>query len=73
MRNSTDDESASKVVNVSQEVEIQQRQFRDDVRFGIDQLERGLFNEYTLDQLSGRFDELKDRARRRIAHGKESE
>jgi putative addiction module CopG family antidote len=56
-------------VRVLREVEAQQRQFQIDVQLGIEQLERGQANEYSLDELRDRFERLKDRARRRIAGG----
>jgi putative addiction module CopG family antidote len=58
-------------VRVLREVETQQRQFHGDIQLGIDQLERGEANEYSLDQLRERFERLKDRARQRVAGGKE--
>ena len=60
-------------VRVLRDVKIQQQQFHDDVRLGIDQLKSGQFSEYTLEQLRGRFEQLKERARQRIADNKESE
>jgi Arc/MetJ-type ribon-helix-helix transcriptional regulator len=63
----TEEELMVEAVRVLREVESHQRQFADDVRLGMDQLERGEFNEYDEDGLRDRFEELKDRARLRIA------
>jgi Arc/MetJ-type ribon-helix-helix transcriptional regulator len=60
-------------VRVLREVEIQQFQFHNDVRLGIEQLERGQVNEYSLDQLCMRFEQLKMRVRRRCSDGKDGE
>jgi len=60
-------------VRLLREVEIQQRQLHSDIQLGIDQLERGQVNEYDLDHLRQRFEQLKDRARQRMANGKESQ
>ena len=42
------------------------QQFRDDVQQGIEQLERGEFNQYNEQGLRERFEQLKDRVRKRI-------
>ena len=68
----TEQELVVNAVRVLREVEIQQRQFHNDIQLGIDQLERGQANEYSLDQLRERFEQLKDRAQRRIAGGKDT-
>jgi Arc/MetJ-type ribon-helix-helix transcriptional regulator len=39
----------------------------EEVQLGIGQLDRGEATEYSMEQLRERFDQLKDRARRRIA------
>ena len=68
----TEQELVVNAVRVLREVEIQQRQFHNDIQLGIDQLDRGQVNEYSLEQLRERFEQLKDRAQRRIAGGKDS-
>ena len=60
-------------VRVLREVEAQQRQFHEEVQLGMDQLERGESNEYSLQQLRERFEQLKDRARRRIEASREAQ
>jgi putative addiction module CopG family antidote len=60
-------------VRVLREVEIQRQQFHNDVRLGMDQLDRGETNQYSLEQLRDRFEQLKDRTRRRMAGGKRIE
>jgi putative addiction module CopG family antidote len=67
----SEDELVVNAVRVLRDVEAQQRHFHGDIQLGIDQLERGEANEYSLDQLRERFERLKDRARQRIADGKE--
>jgi putative addiction module CopG family antidote len=54
-------------VRVLREVEARQQQFCEEVQLGIGQLDRGEATEYSMEQLRERFDQLKDRARRRIA------
>ncbi|MBU4272245.1 MAG: type II toxin-antitoxin system ParD family antitoxin [Planctomycetes bacterium] len=49
-------------VRVLRSVQDRQRQFREDVRLGMEQLERGEFNEYDEDGLRKRFEELKQQA-----------
>ncbi|MCE5267033.1 MAG: type II toxin-antitoxin system ParD family antitoxin [Planctomycetaceae bacterium] len=49
-------------VRVLREVEARQSQFGEDVRLGVEQLERGEFNEYDEAGLRERFEELKRRA-----------
>ena len=57
----SEDELVVNAVRVLRDVEAQQRQFHADVQLGIDQLEHGRANKYTLDQLRDRFERLKDR------------
>ena len=54
-------------VRVLRDVQARQRQFQEDVRIGMEQLERGEFTDYDEAGLRRRFDELKERARNRIA------
>ena len=60
-------------VRVLREVEAQQQEFHRDIRLGMDQLERGESNHYSLEQLRERFEQLKDRARRRIEANRETQ
>jgi Arc/MetJ-type ribon-helix-helix transcriptional regulator len=53
-------------VRVLRDVQAWQQQFHEDVRLGMEQLERGEFNEYDEAGLRQRFEELKQRARDRI-------
>ena len=53
-------------VRVLRDLQAQQEQFRDDVQRGMEQLERGDFNQYDEQGLRERFEQLKDRARKRI-------
>lgn len=72
-RYQSEEELVVDAVRVLREVEAQQRQFHGDIQRGIDQLERGEANEYSLDQLRERFERLKDRTRQRIAGGMEDQ
>ena len=53
-------------VRVLRDLQVQQEQFRDDVQQGMEQLERGEFNQYNEEGLRERFEQLKDRVRKRI-------
>jgi putative addiction module CopG family antidote len=50
-------------VRVLREVEVRHQQFCDDVRVGMDQLQRGEFVEYDDDGLRGLLEQLKRRVR----------
>ena len=54
-------------VRVLRDLQARQREFHEDVRLGVEQLQRGEFTEYDEAGLRRRFDELKERARNRIA------
>ena len=54
-------------VRVLRNVQARQREFYEDVRLGMEQLERCEYTEYDEAGLRRRFDELKERARNRIA------
>jgi antitoxin ParD1/3/4 len=54
-------------VRVLRDVQARQEVFREDVRAGMEQLDRGEFNEYDEAGLSRRFDELKQRAQDRVS------
>jgi Arc/MetJ-type ribon-helix-helix transcriptional regulator len=53
-------------VRVLRDVQARQRQFVEDLRLGMEQLDRGEFNEYGEEGLRQRFEELKQRVRSRI-------
>jgi putative addiction module CopG family antidote len=67
----SEDELVVDAVRVLRDVESQQRQFHSDIELGFDQLDRGEANGYNLEELRGRFDRLKNRARGRLAGDKE--
>jgi putative addiction module CopG family antidote len=60
-------------VRVLRDVQARQRQFEDDIRVGMEQLERGEFNEYDEASLRRRFEELKQRAESRIAQNSKAD
>lgn len=62
----SEEELVVSAVRVLRDVQLQQRQFADDVRLGMEQLNRGEFNEYDDDGLRQRFDQLKQRVKSRI-------
>jgi len=68
----SEQELMTEAVRVLREVQVRQQQFADDIRLGMEQLERGEFKEYDEQGLRNRFEVLKDRARRRIAAGNEN-
>jgi Arc/MetJ-type ribon-helix-helix transcriptional regulator len=53
-------------VRVLRDVQLRQRQFDEELRLGMEQLERGEFNEYDEAGLRKRFEELKQRAKDHI-------
>jgi putative addiction module CopG family antidote len=69
----SEQELYSDAVRVLREVKKQEETFRDDIELGIAQLDRGEANDYDFEQLRERFEQLKDRARRRIAGNKDGE
>ena len=62
----SEEELVVSAVRVLRDVQAQQRQFAEDVRLGMEQLDRGEFSEYDEAGLRKRFDELKQRAKGRI-------
>jgi putative addiction module CopG family antidote len=62
----SEEELVISAVRVLKDVRARQRQFAEDVRLGMEQLDRGEFNEYDEAGLRRRFDELKQRASNRI-------
>jgi putative addiction module CopG family antidote len=60
-------------VRVLRDVQARQEQFHEDVRVGMEQLERGEFNEYDETGLRQRFEELKERAKTRIAQNSKAD
>jgi putative addiction module CopG family antidote len=63
----SEEELMVEAVRVLREVEAHKQQFAEDVQLGMEQLERGEYNEYDEAGLRRRFEELKDCVGRRIA------
>jgi putative addiction module CopG family antidote len=63
----SEEELVVSAVRVLRDVQDRQRQLADDVRLGMEQLDRGEFNEYDEVGLRERFEELQQRVRGRIA------
>jgi Arc/MetJ-type ribon-helix-helix transcriptional regulator len=61
----SEDDLVVDAIRIMREVQVQQQQFAEDVRQGMEQLERGEFNRYDENGLRKRFEELKNRALRR--------